>query len=173
MEAIVYTSKTGFTRHYAQCLSEKTGVPCMELKVAKKCLEKGADIIYMGWVFAGSVKNYKKIAAMYTIKAVGIVGMNPNKEEGKAQIVEKNEMDSSTAFYLPGGFDKTRLSGIYKMMMTMMEKTVRSDLEKKENPPEQDVAMLKALEEGCDFFDEGYLEPLVALCGKIGAVKNV
>ena len=34
--AVIYNSQTGFTKKYAEWISEATGADCLELKVAKK-----------------------------------------------------------------------------------------------------------------------------------------
>ena len=60
MKAIVYTSQTGFTRQYAQLLSEKTGVPAYELKEAAGKLPRDSEVFYMGWLMAGSVKGLER-----------------------------------------------------------------------------------------------------------------
>ena len=50
ISVIVYTSKTGNTRKYAQLLSEKINLPAYSEEDAKKNLPKGSQIIYMGWI---------------------------------------------------------------------------------------------------------------------------
>lgn len=60
MNAIVYTSNTGHIAQYAKLLGEKTGLLVYELSTALKKLEKGTSVIYLGWLFANSVKGYKK-----------------------------------------------------------------------------------------------------------------
>jgi hypothetical protein len=81
MQAIVYTSKTGSTKRYAEMLSAETGLPAYALDAAGKKLPKGSAIIYMGWIMANNVKGYKKAAALYTVRAVCAVGMGRPKAE--------------------------------------------------------------------------------------------
>ncbi len=48
MKAVIYTSNTGFTRKYAQLLSEQLHIPAYNagLGEKKKSLSKGDEIIY-------------------------------------------------------------------------------------------------------------------------------
>ena len=48
IQAIVYTSQTGYTQRYAQLLAEKTGVPAYSTKEARGKLPSKAEIFYMG-----------------------------------------------------------------------------------------------------------------------------
>ena len=78
MDAIVYTSNTGFTEKYAKLLGGKLFLPVYSLEEAKGKLAAGAEIIYLGWLMAGTVKGYKPAVRRYRIRAVGAVGMAAN-----------------------------------------------------------------------------------------------
>lgn len=62
MKAIIYTSNTGFTRKYAQMLSEKLSLPAYNAGLGedKKSLSKSDDVIYMGWISANKIEGLKK-----------------------------------------------------------------------------------------------------------------
>ena len=45
--AIVYASATGFTRRYADLLSERTGLPCFALGTVPGP-DRGAAVLYLG-----------------------------------------------------------------------------------------------------------------------------
>lgn len=62
MNAIIYTTNTGSTEHYAKLLAQKTGLPAYSLAEAKKRVFAGAEVIYLGWIMAGSVKGYAEAA---------------------------------------------------------------------------------------------------------------
>ena len=55
MNAIIYTTNTGSTERYAKLLAQKTGLPVYSLAEAKKRVFAGAEVIYLGWIMAGSV----------------------------------------------------------------------------------------------------------------------
>ena len=48
MNAIIYTTNTGSTEHYAKLLAQKTGLPVYSLAEAKKRGFAGAEVIYLG-----------------------------------------------------------------------------------------------------------------------------
>mgnify|MGYP000699382709 CR=1 FL=1 len=77
MRAIVYTSRTGFTKRYAELLSEATGVPAWSAKEAAKEVPAHSEIFYMGCLEAGTVKGLDALIERYVIRGVAIVGMNP------------------------------------------------------------------------------------------------
>ena len=75
MNAVVYTTNTGSTERYARLLAERTGLPAYSLAEAKKEVSTGAEIVYLGWIMAGSVKGYAAAAKHYKVRAVCAVGM--------------------------------------------------------------------------------------------------
>ena len=75
MNAIVYTSGTGYTAQYARLLSEQTGLPAHSLEEAGKSLPANSEILYLGWLMAGSVQDFRKARKRYRVRAVVGVGM--------------------------------------------------------------------------------------------------
>ncbi|MBE6712593.1 MAG: hypothetical protein E7580_03610 [Ruminococcaceae bacterium] len=141
MKAIVFTSKNGHTAEYARILGEKTDLPVYSLEEAGKQVEKGAEIIYLGWLFASSVKGYKKAAKRYRIAAVCAVGLC---DTGTAldQVRKANGIpDALPLFTMQGGMDKASLRGINKWMIGMLIK----GMEGKQNKTEEDQRMLYLL----------------------------
>lgn len=74
IKAIVYESKAGHTKRYAEMLSDKINAKVMSLKEAKKELKRNDEIVFLGWVCATKIKGLKK-AKRYNIKCVGAVGI--------------------------------------------------------------------------------------------------
>lgn len=62
MDAIIYTTNTGSTERYARLLSHETGLPAYSAAEAGEYISAGAEVIYMGWIMAGSVKGYAAAA---------------------------------------------------------------------------------------------------------------
>lgn len=160
-EAIVYVSNTGFTKRYAGLLSEATGLPSYALKDAAGALRKGAVIIYMGWMLAGSVKGYKKAAKRYTVKALAGVGMGSPTAPAVEALIKKYSVGGMPVFYLQGGYDKTKLRGIYKVMMGNMEKMIVDGTAKKEQPSEEELLMAEVVQKGGDFVKAENLSPII------------
>ena len=146
--SIVYTSNTGYTAEYARLLGEKTGLPVYSLAEAEQKLAAGNRVIYLGWLMAGKVQGYKKAAKRYKVQAVCGVGMGGTgsqlQEVRKANAI----LEKTPLFTLQGGFDIQKLSGVYKLMMTIMVKTAGKGLaEKQDRTPDEDV-MLEMLPQG-------------------------
>ena len=128
MNAIIYTTNTGSTEHYAKLLAQKTGLPVYSLAEAKKRVFAGAEVIYLGWIMAGSVKGYAEAAKRYQVRAVCGVGMG-----------QTGTQTDNTLFTLQGNFDVKKLHGVYRLMMEIMVKTAGKGLaEKKDRTPEED-----------------------------------
>ena len=77
IQAIVYTSKTGYTQRYAQLLAERTGVPAYSAKEARGKLRPKAEIFYMGWLLAGTGQGIQSALGRYTIRGAAIRGSPP------------------------------------------------------------------------------------------------
>lgn len=146
--AIVYTSNTGFTAEYAGMLAKKTGLPVYDFAEAKKKLAGGNEIIYLGWLMAGTIKGYKKAMARYHICAVCAVGMCTTGSQMQDVRKTNSIPENIPVFTLQGGFDLERLHGIYKLMMTIMKNTAGKGLaDKADRTPDED-AMLDLLTNG-------------------------
>lgn len=146
--SIVYTSNTGYTAEYARLLGEKTGLPVYSLAEAEQKLAAGNRVIYLGWLMAGKVQGYKKAAKRYKVQAVCGVGMGGTGSQLQ-EVRKANAIPEKTPlFTLQGGFDIQKLSGVYKLMMTIMVKTAGKGLAEKQNrTPDEDV-MLEMLTQG-------------------------
>ncbi len=150
MKAIVYTSHTGHTEQYAKMLGKKTGLPVFFLEEAITVLPKGSRIIYMGWLFANSVKDYKKAAKHFSVCAVCGVGLCDTGallEEVRKSISLSNDIP---LFTMQGGIDRKKLKGLYRFMINMLTKSVAG----KKNPTEEDRRMLELLTHDVNYVSE-------------------
>ena len=160
IKAIVYTSAGGHTKEYAELLGKKTGVKVVALDEAD--LENGCEIIYMGWLFAGNIKGCAKAYKKYKIRALCAVGMAPSSETLAANLSAKNVKDKNTAFfYLQGGFDLQKLSGINKFIMSLKAKSIRKNLEGKASLSPDEKSVLKMVTEGVSVVQESNLSDIV------------
>lgn len=161
MKGIVYTSNTGFTESYAKMLGNRLNLPVYSLSDAEKSIDKGSDIIYLGWLAAGIVKGYKKAAKRYTIKAVCGVGMGASGSQTD-DIKKVNHLPKTMpVFSLQGGFDISKLHGIYKFMMTVMMKTAGKGLADKTNRTPEEDEMLEMMTKGGSRVSEKNLDVIL------------
>ena len=148
MDAIIYTTNTGSTERYAKLLSHETGLPAYSLVNAKKKVIAGAEIIYMGWIMAGSVKGYAAAAGRYQVRAVCGIGMGQTGTQTDS--VRKKTVVSADipVFTLQGNFDVKKLHGIYRPMMEIMVRTAGKDLAAKEHRTPEEDDMLDMMQRG-------------------------
>ena len=138
MDAIIYTSNTGSTEQYAKLLAQKTGFPAYSLAEAKKRDFAGAEVIYLGWIMAGSVTGYAEAAKRYQVRAVCGVGMGQTGTQTES-VRKKSAIPANIPlFTLQGNFNVKKLHGIYRFMMEIMVKTAGKSLAKKKNRTRED-----------------------------------
>lgn len=132
MKAIVYTSKCGHTAEYAEILGKLTGLSVYSLKDAGKHLEKGTEVIYLGWLMASRVKGFKKAAGRFKISALCGVGLCDTgtllDEVRKANGLQED----FPLFTMQGGMDKSRLHGLFKLLINMLTKGLSAQKERTE-----------------------------------------
>lgn len=161
INAIVYTTNTGNTERYAKMLGQRLGLPVYALEDAKKTLEKGTGIIYLGWIMASGIKGYKDAEKHFFIRMVCAVGMGATGTQLQ-EVRNKNQIPSSTeVFTLQGGFDMGKLRGVNKLMMSMMVKTAGKALaEKTDRTPEEDDMLDLMINGGSRVSMENLSEPV-------------
>lgn len=150
IQAIVYTSNTGFTARYAKLLGEKTGLPVYEAEVGEKALPKGTAIVYFGWIMASSVKGYKKAAARYDIRVLCAVGLCDTGAL-MTEVRKATGLPAETPlFTLQGGMDYSRLRGINRFMISILRKGMAA----KKDRTEDEERMYILVRDGGDFLRE-------------------
>lgn len=157
MTAIVYCTKRGSAKEYAQKLGEMTSLPVYDLKTAAKSLKKGEPIIYIGWVCAGKVKGLEKAAARYKIKKLGMVGVSPDESSQKAALASSG---AQTVAVLPGRIRPTELRGFDGMVIRMVSGMLKKAAE--DHPEDKDAAKLAdVMCNGADLVDFDKLNGLI------------
>ena len=139
MSAIIYTTNNVSTVQYAKLLAQNTGLPAYSFAEAKKQILAGAEVVYLGWIMAGSVKGYAAAAKCYRVCAVCGVGMGQTGTQTDS-VRKKSAIPANIPlFTLQGNFDVKKLHGIYRPMMEIMVKTAGKSLaKKKDRTPEED-----------------------------------
>lgn len=168
---VVYTSQTGFTKKYAEWLTEKTGADLFDVKdVQKKPDSFFADyeaIVYAGWMCAGKAAKanwfFGKASALKDKKlAIVVVGGCPNGapevEQAMKSIVPAEHSEYIPAFYCQGGFNYDKMNTASKMAMKMFI----GMLKKRKNQTEDQKKMVEMISHDYDISDPKFLEPVVA-----------
>ena len=115
----------------------------------------------MGWLMAGKVSVLKKAMKKYRVKSVAGVGMGGTgtqiNDVKKANLLP----ESLPVFTLQGGFDITKLHGIYKFMMNTVKNTMGKKLSEKPDKTPDEEKMLDLLENGGDCVSEENLSEIL------------
>lgn len=162
---VVYKSKYGYTKKYAQWLAES--LDCGIKENASLADVMGYDtIIYCGGIYAGRIngaklitKNLEKLSGKkLALFAVGSsVGRSEELEAFWKQALEENVRLNVPHFYLRGGFDYGRLGSVDRLMMNMLKKM----LLKKDRLTEDEKGLLAAYDTPFDFTDRKNLEEIL------------
>lgn len=155
MKAVIYESNTGHARRYAEMIAAKSGLACVPAREAYKTLDKGSEVLYVGWVMANEVVGYKKAAKRFAVKAVCAVGLFPAAPPVN-ELIEKRNKLTCPLFYLRGGISPDKLTGLKKKLIQF----VRDDLARQGHP--EDAEVIKVMTEGGDFVAEENLTGVLA-----------
>lgn len=98
---IVYESKTGFAKRYAEMLAANMGFKVLPAKEISK-VNQNEEIIFLGWIKVGKVQGLKKLQK-YNIKAVCGSGTARTAEPDEETIISRNKIEGIPFFYLRGG----------------------------------------------------------------------
>ena len=168
---VVYTSQTGFTKKYAEWISEKANADILELKEAQKKEASFFDaydtVIYAGWCMAGKVVGsnwfFNKAVSLKGKKlAIVLVGASPNENPEVAvaisKILTKEQSQYIKAFYCQGGLDYNKMKSFSKFMLKMFAKSLAS----KKDATEDDRKKAEMISHSYDIADKKYIEPILA-----------
>ena len=126
--------KNGIPTHYVKELSDRE-------TLVKKVSIVPLEVIVRN-ISAGS------FAKRYRVEAVCGVGMGATGSQLEDVRKTNALSDALPLFTLQGGFDITRLRGIYRLMMNVMSKTVGKTLAEKQDRTADEDAMLDLLVHG-------------------------
>lgn len=153
IKAIIYQSKTGHTKEYAESLSKELKIPCYSVQDAKEKVNKKDEIIYLSWIRATTIVGYKKINRKYKVAAIGAVGAYPKSNEYTKQLKEYNHI-TQELFYLRGGINYEKLNKFYQKILKLVGKAITL-----ENP--RDKEMSRLFEKGGNFVNSKQLKPMI------------
>lgn len=142
---IVFESKTGFTKKYADMLTEKTGLKAFRIKELSK-VDKSEEIIFLGWMKVGKVQGLDKLRK-YNMKAVCGSGTGRTAEPSAEEVIARNKIAGIPFFYLRGGcLPLKELKGLDKIMLSMFLKMLKS----REGKDEKQEEAISIIENGFD-----------------------
>lgn len=172
--AVVYTSKYGTTRQYAQWIAEETGADLYEQDgCSVKDLADYDILVFGGAIHAGGIlgirwlqKNFKHLADKKIVTFA--VGLNVNDQAIQQECREINfvkKIAELPCYFLRGGYDPSKASGMDKKLMGVVRKMIAG-----KNPAlmtESERELLEAIETGADYTDHQSIKELVDAIQKL------
>jgi menaquinone-dependent protoporphyrinogen IX oxidase len=163
---VIYKSKTGFTKKYAQLIGKQLDCQTCSVKESKNInLANYDSVIFGGSLYASGILGLKKIKKRLKNHKLIVfpVGATPPKDGLIDELLAANftstEKESVKLFYLRGGFNFKGLNLIDKGLMLMMKRSIKKKDPKDRTPDEK--GLLNAYEQPVDFTREKNIEPLI------------
>lgn len=165
---ILYQSKYGATKKYAQWLQELTGYECIETKKANIKAILAYDVIILGGgIYASGIagisfiKNNIDVLANKKL-AVFCVGASPYDEEAFEQIRTKHfkdKMENIPLFYCRGAWDMDNMTFADRTLCKLLQKAVAKQDPSTYEPWQK--ALMCGNGQKCDWTERKYLDTLV------------
>ena len=166
---IIYNSRGGSTRRYAQLLASATGGTAVPMKEVRPGQMQAADtVVFASWLMAGSLqgggfvkRHWHILKEKRTVLAVvGLGRMLDEKLWGEyaARAFTPEMRDSLRVFYLRGAYHPAERSILVRRLMS----GVAGALEKKASPTPDDLALARDMRQGCDYVDGDLLAALTS-----------
>lgn len=153
---IVYESKTGFTKKYADMLAAKTNLLVFRVEELSK-VNQDEEVIFLGWMKVGKIQGLEKLQK-YSVKAVCGSGTGRVAEPDTETVITRNQIEGIPFFYLRGGCVPLKeLKGTDKIKMSMFVKMLKSRKDKDEKLEEA----IDIIENGFDGVKEENLKPVL------------
>ncbi|MGB4661214.1 MAG: flavodoxin domain-containing protein [Mobilitalea sp.] len=165
---VVYKSKTGFTKQYAEWISEQLNCTAIPVKEATASALQPYDlVIYGGGIMAGTIGAFKKFKELMNslngkkliVFAVGLAGIED--EDAKQMVIKTNfteeEKNNVPYFYFQGGLNYDKMGFFSKRILKMAS----SMTAKKADKTPEEAKMAESMQSSCDYTKIEYIEPLI------------
>lgn len=165
---ILYQSKYGATKKYANWLVEETSFDCLETKkTTLSQIEPYHTIILGGGIYASGIlglsflkKNMEQLKGKKI--AVFCVGASPYDDTAFQQIYSHNFTNNLLGvrcFYCRGAWDESKMNFQDRTLCKLLQKAVAKKEPSTYEPWE--AALMGAVGKQCDWTDKKYLNPII------------
>ncbi len=158
---VIYKSKTGFVRNYAEWIAEELSADIFEVsKVNINMLTKYDTVVYGGSLHAVGINGVKFITKNFDkLKEKKLVvfasGASPSSENVIKEVVTNNfttqQQKCIKFFYLRGGFNYNKLPTFDKVLMTLLNWKIKIKKKQKKQLTHDEIGMLAVLSKPADF----------------------
>ena len=168
---VIYKSKTGYAKKYAEWLAEELSADIFELsKVKIDVLTNYDNVIYGGSLHAVGIigisfitKNIDKLKGKKVV--VYATGASPSSDNVICEVMTNNippdQQELIKFFYLRGGFSYDKLPLTDKVLMALLKWKIKK--KKKQGKPltRDEKGMLAAFDNPMDFTKKVYIDDIV------------
>lgn len=164
---LLYKSKTGFTKRYAEIIAKETHAVLMDYKKASPKIMSGFDTVIFGSrAHVGMIDGYKKIRQMFLKSGAKhfvlfVTGATPNNSKEVETFWQQNlsadELRNLPHFYMQSGLCYEKMPCLDRLMM----KGFCSMMQKKKNKTEQDKTIEQMITGSYDISSDEYTKPLL------------
>lgn len=156
---VIYESSTGFTQKYASWIAAKLSCEAKpRRKVKARELQEYDLVIFGGWILGGRVNGLEKVRKLNPENLVVFgVGVTPDSDSVRSNIIAVNQLEQTPFFYMQGGLNMKKHTLVQKRMLKM----VRRFLASKKDKTNQDRLIEQLLSHSGDYTDIIYTKPLV------------
>jgi len=167
---VIYSSKTGFTKKYAQWIAEELSADILDVTKATADMLEGYDtVIYGGGLYAlriSGVKYIKQNIGKLKNKKVIVfaTGLATSRDDVIGAVKNHNftaaEQKYLRFFYLRGGFDYNQLNVFYKVIMTFLKWKLK--MKKEQELTSDERGMLASYSSLVDFTRRENIKEIIA-----------
>lgn len=168
-KVVIYKSKTGYTRKYAEWIAEALSADIFEeSKVKVNMLTQYDAIVYGGSLYVSDIIGVKLITEnIDKLKDKKLVvfatGASPWSDEVITEVLDKNFTQERQKyirfFYLRGGFNYSKLNIVDKFLMTLLKLKIKS--KKKEQLSSDEIGMLAVYDKPIDYTVKNRIDEIV------------
>jgi len=165
---VIYRSKTGFSKIYAQWIADELQADLFDARgFAAADFDRYDTVVFGGGCHAGGINGSKLIKRSGKLLAgkklaVFACGASPVLEATVQELKTKNfsaaEQKTMGFFYLRGGFNFSKLPPFDKFLMSLM----KNMLKRKKSPTPDEAGMLASYDNPQDFSNRESIGPLLA-----------
>lgn len=151
---IVYSSKSGSSKRYAEELAERTGLECYDVH----SYPEGERIVFFGWDRGEYVVGLNRVDRT-RLAAVCVVGLDDEGRFDKRKVSDKNRF-TVPVYYLRGWIDRSKLNFVDKTVLAFVAAMMKLKGLNEFNKPIFDAMM-----DGGSFYDSKYLDGIEFFIG--------
>lgn len=171
--AVIYKSKSGFVKKYAEWIAEELSADIFEASTVTPTIMGFYDtVVFGGGLYAIGINGVKLITGnMDKLEGKKVVvfasGASPFSERVLNEVRNSNfsevQQEKIHFFYLRGGFDYNKLKSVDKILMTLLNLKIKLKEKKNKELTSDEKGMLVVHERPADYTNRKNINEIVSL----------